>query len=135
IPHKSLDLVFSTLGTPGQWTAHLATQRPTPTLIEITTVTNATGLEANWGTKFPWYARLLIDFAAWYLHPRVPKGVKFVAHNTAFLPQDLAAMVKEAEEGRLNPLIGTEFTLEQGAEAFDLAHKGIIGKVIFRISD
>ncbi|EJU06507.1 GroES-like protein [Dacryopinax primogenitus] len=135
IPAKSVDLVFSTIGAPAQWTPLLATQRPTPTLIEITTVPGAPGMEASWGLTLPWYARCMVNTAAVLIRPRNPKGSKYVAQYTAYIHRDLEVLNKEAAEGRLKVMTGREFTIDQGAEAFDLTHKGVVGKVVFHISD
>ncbi|KZP00096.1 GroES-like protein [Calocera viscosa TUFC12733] len=135
VPKASLDVVYSTLGTPGQWVPYLAPQRPVPTLIEITISSGAAALQENWGLTFPWYARWLFDFAAWWKRPRVPEGVQFVAHNTRMLHKDLQAVADEAAAGQLKPLIGRVFSLEEGTEAFELVHKGIVGKVVFRVSE
>ncbi|KZP00090.1 GroES-like protein [Calocera viscosa TUFC12733] len=135
VPKASLDVVYSTLGTPGQWAPYLAPQRPVPSLIEIATSPGTAVVQENWGVIFPWYARWLFDAVAWYARPRVPKGVQFVAHNTRMLHKDLQAVADEAAGGRLKPLIGRVFSLDEGAEAFELAHKGIVGKVVFRVSE
>jgi len=134
IPKSSLDVVFSTVGAPNPWTSHMAAQRPTPTLIEITTSPGSAIIESNWHVRLPWYTRIIFDAGAWWMRPSLPKGVKFVPHNTAFVQRDMEEVAREAGEGRLVPLPGTVFTLEQGAEAFELAHNGVIGKVIFRVT-
>ncbi|KZT60199.1 GroES-like protein [Calocera cornea HHB12733] len=133
VPKHSLDVVFSTLSSPGQWTAYLAPQRPVPTLIEITTSPGSAVMEETWGIKFPWYGRLLFDVAEWWMRPRMPKGVKFIAHST--LQRDVELLAEEAAKGHVRPLVGRVFTLEEGAEAFELLHKGIVGKVVFRVSE
>jgi len=137
VPKSSLDLVFSTIGAPGPWMPYLVLQRPTPTLIEITTSPGSAILEseAHWGVRLPWYTRIIFDLSAWWMRPNLPRGVKFVAHNTAFVQRDLEAVASEAGKGHLTPLVGKVFTLEQGAEAFELCHKGIVGKVVFRVTE
>ncbi|KZT60198.1 GroES-like protein [Calocera cornea HHB12733] len=135
IPKRSLDVVFSTLGTPGQWIPYLAPQRPVPSLIEITTSPGTAVIEQNWGVKFPWYGRLLFNVATWWMRPRVPEGVQWVPHNTLMVQKELETLVQEAAEGHLTPLVGKVFTLEQATEAFELAHKGIVGKVVFRVTE
>jgi len=135
VPKSSLDVVFSTLGTPGQWLPQLAVQRPTPTLIETTASPGSAIVESNWMVRLPWYTKLIFDAGAWWMRPRVPKGVTFLAHITTFGQRDLEEVAREAGEGRLKPLVGKVFSLEQGAEAFELSHKGVVGKVVFRVTE
>ncbi|KZP00095.1 GroES-like protein [Calocera viscosa TUFC12733] len=135
IPKGSLDVVFSTIGTPGPWMPYLARERPVPTLIEITTSPGSAVIQENWGLQLPWHARWLFDATAWWFRPRVPEGVKYLAHNTKIRLEDLKAVVREAAEGRLKPLVAGVFKLEDAVEAFELAQRGVGGKVVIRVAE
>jgi len=134
ISKGTLDLVFDTLGRPARWLPYLNTSHPSPTLVEITTVPAVSVLESSWGVRFPWYIRPLLHAAAWFLTPRVPEGVKYVAHNTQLEGKQLREVMAIAERGELRPMVAKVFSLDEAAEAYELTHKGVVGKVVIRVT-
>jgi hypothetical protein len=105
-----LDLVYSTLGTPGQYIPLLppSPSDPSlrPTLIEIATSAGSRLAAQNWGLHLPFYGRWVLDLAKWWLTPRVPEGVRWWAHNTSLVPGELQALADVAGRGGCTPLVG-----------------------------
>jgi len=138
IPAHSCDFVLDQFGKPASYVRFIKKNGKgddKSSIVSIMTPPNAEKAAAGWAVKVPIHMRVVLNTMDLWQRVWIPGCVRYDAFFALPNAGDLKILAGLVDEGKVKPLVGKVYSLDQALEAFAHAESQPAGKVVIHISD